>query len=424
MLKRSGIIYKWLGCFLALMCAGIVSQAQLTHGTNVRSFGAKADGKTDDIKAIQAAIDKAKKQGSRQTFIPAGHYLISRAIRLPSNFTLTASPDAYICLKPSSNDYLLRNEDMDNGNAYIKVTGGKWNGNGYTQTRTLRNTVAASDFCFGFFFYKVQQLEVAALQIDSTRSWGIAYMECDSVHIHDIHFQQNPFRDAAGTSALMNNGDGVTGGGNHVLIENISGFTNDDLVAFAAGGACFQGKMAPFPAYDYRDVTVRNIFPQPAFDSIPALRGVSFYTFEGRKVSGITIDNVKGNTASASVLFYSLFNKTGYFSDVKVAHISGTNAYSRSTHPGYATLYSVINVKNSVVDRIIFSDIERTETRYSNPLFSFDEHTVIDTLMIQRVNIFHKNISGNLFLSVKDALIRNSRITDIIINKLNQQRPR
>ncbi|NLR57377.1 hypothetical protein HGH93_04665 [Chitinophaga polysaccharea] len=387
-------------------------------GTNVKSFGAKADGKTDDSRAIQAAVNKAKKQGSHHTFIPAGHYLISRAIRLPSNFTLTASKDAYISLQPGSNQYLVVNDDPENGNEQITVTGGKWNGNGYTQTRTVGSTVANSAFCFGFFFYKVKKLEVASLQIDSTRSWGIAYMECDSVHIHDIHFQQNPFRDAAHTSALMNNGDGVTGGGNHVLIENISGFTNDDLVAFAAGGACFQGKMAPFAAHDYRDVTVRNIFPQPAFDSIPALRAVSFYTFEGKQVSRITIDHVQGNTANGLILFYSLFGKTGSFSQVKVSRIRGGNIYSRSSHPAFPMMYGVIGVKQSRIDHLSFRHVQRTETRYPNPQFVFDEHTEIDTLTIQDVDIQHKNISGNLLLQAQDAVIKHSLFTDIKVTNI------
>ncbi len=284
----------------------------------------------DDTKALQKAIDRAAQRGTNRVEIPAGHYMLSAPLLIPSNFTLVADPKAYLELKKSSNQYLLRNKDIEKGNENIKIFGGKWNGNAWTQTRTIRDKVENSDFCFGFFFYKVKNLEVGKLQIDSTRSWGIAYMECDSVYIHNIRFQQNPFRDARFTSALNHNGDGVTGGGNNVLIENISGFTNDDLIAFASGGASFQGKMSPFPARNYENVTVRNIFPENIYDSIPALKGVAFYTFEHTRVSNITIDNVKGNTAAASVLFYSLFDKKGYFSNVRISRVEGTNVYSRS----------------------------------------------------------------------------------------------
>lgn len=396
-----------------VMLCSIMSRAQ--HVTNVRAHGALADGKTDDSRAFQRAIVHAQKNGTRKIFVPKGHYLIARPIKLPSYFTLEASPDAYIELKPSCNQYLLQNEDLINGNAHIKITGGRWNGNGWTQTRTIRSTVDSSDFCFGMFFYKVRQLEVDNLQIDSTRSWGIAYMECDTVHIHDVRFQQNPFKDAQHTSALGQNGDGVTGGGNHVLIENISGFTNDDLVAFAAGGACFQGKMAPFPAVDYSDVTVRNITPENIYDSIPSLKAVAFYTFENRKVSDITIEKVHGNTAMASVLFYSLFDKTGYFSNVTVKNVSGANVYGRSTQAWFPTEYGIICVKQSVIDRLDISHVSREERRYANPQFLFDEKTVIDSLNINQVDIRHRHIQGNLLLQTAGAVIKNSRINGVSI---------
>ncbi|RBL91475.1 glycosyl hydrolase family 28-related protein [Chitinophaga flava] len=415
MLYRISIVKRII--FSGLLVVGcMTSHAQ--HATDVRACGALADGKTDDSKAFQKAIKQAAKTGTRKIFVPKGHYLITQSIKLPSRFTLEASPDAYIELKPSANTYLLQNEDLTNGNEYITVKGGKWNGNGWSQTRTIRSTVDSSAFCFGMFFYKVKNLEVAGLQIDSTRSWGIAYMECDTVHIHDIHFQQNPFKDAQQTSALMQNGDGVTGGGNHVLIENIAGFTNDDLVAFAAGGASFQGRMSPFPACDYQDITVRNITPQNIYDSIPALKAVAFYTFEGRKVSDIHIEQVHGNTAMASVLFYSLFDKTGYFSNVKIWDVSGTNVYARSSHPGLASVYGVISVKCSVIDRLDISRVRREERRYANPQFLFDERTVIDSLNINQVDIHYQHIQGDLLMKSSGAVIKNSRINGVSISNV------
>lgn len=415
-MQTKQLIDQYMRTGMLLLCTLLMggwntSRAQHTPVT-VRVSAGGAD------KAIQAAIDKAKKNGSREVYLPEGRYLISKPIRLPSDFKLSAAKDAYIELKKGCNQYLLQNEDLINGNRNITVTGGKWNGNGWSQTRTVRDKVENSDFCFGLFFYKVKRLEVAAMQIDSTRSWGIAYMECDTVHVHDIHFQQNPFRDAQQTNALNQNGDGVTGGGNNVLIENISGFTNDDLIAFAAGGASFQGKMSPFPAYDYKNVTVRNIFPQNIYDSIPALKAVAFYTFEHRRVSDITIENVQGNTAAASVLFYSLFDKVGYFDNVKVSGVSGANVYSRSGDPGQPRVYGIINVKHSVINNILFENISRTEMRYPNPQFVFDDTSVIDRLSIRNVNILHKNIPGNLLLHAPQANIRNSSITAIKISPL------
>ncbi|HWV28394.1 MAG TPA: glycosyl hydrolase family 28-related protein [Dyadobacter sp.] len=372
----------------------------------------------DDTKALQKAIDRAAQRGTNRVEIPAGHYMLSAPLLIPSNFTLVADPKAYLELKKSSNQYLLRNKDIEKGNENIKIFGGKWNGNAWTQTRTIRDKVENSDFCFGFFFYKVKNLEVGKLQIDSTRSWGIAYMECDSVYIHDIRFQQNPFRDARFTSALNHNGDGVTGGGNNVLIENISGFTNDDLIAFASGGASFQGKMSPFPARNYENVTVRNIFPENIYDSIPALKGVAFYTFEHTRVSNITIDNVKGNTAAASVLFYSLFDKKGYFSNVRISRVEGTNVYSRSEHPNLHASYAPVTFKNSEIDRLIIENIRREEGRYTEPTFRFDDNMDVKDLLVKNVSITYKGLIGNALIDFGKANISKVRISDIeILNR-------
>lgn len=372
-----------------------------------------AIGQQDDTKALQKAIDRAAQKGTNRLEIPAGHYMLSAPLLIPSNFTLVADPKAYLELKKSSNQYLLRNKDIEKGNENIRVFGGKWNGNAWTQTRTIRDKVENSDFCFGFFFYKVKNLEVGKLQIDSTRSWGIAYMECDSVYIHDIRFQQNPFRDARFTSALNHNGDGVTGGGNNVVIENISGFTNDDLIAFASGGASFQGKMSPFPARNYENVTVRNIFPENIYDSIPALKGVAFYTFEHTRVSNITIDNVKGNTAAASVLFYSLFDKKGYFSNVRVSRIEGTNVYSRSEHPDLHASYAPVTFKNSEIDRLVIEGVRREEGRYAQPTFSFDDHMDVKELLLTNVSIVHKGLTGNVLIDFEKANISKFRMSDV-----------
>src|SRR5689334_16289007 len=54
---------------------------------NVKTFGAKGDGKTLDTPAINRAIDAAAKAGGGMVFFPSGSYL-SVSIHLKSNITL------------------------------------------------------------------------------------------------------------------------------------------------------------------------------------------------------------------------------------------------------------------------------------------------------------------------------------------------
>ncbi|MGC8625548.1 MAG: glycosyl hydrolase family 28-related protein, partial [Phycisphaerae bacterium] len=55
---------------------------------NVRNFGARGDGKTDDTAAIQKALDAAGKQGGNVVLLPRGEYLVRGALHVPDDVTL------------------------------------------------------------------------------------------------------------------------------------------------------------------------------------------------------------------------------------------------------------------------------------------------------------------------------------------------
>jgi hypothetical protein len=55
---------------------------------NVRDFGAKGDGRTDDTRAFQEALDAAQKGGGGIVFAPRGNYLFAGNLRVPSAVTL------------------------------------------------------------------------------------------------------------------------------------------------------------------------------------------------------------------------------------------------------------------------------------------------------------------------------------------------
>jgi len=70
-----------------LLFLASVSLAQTNAFYNIRSFGAKGDGKTLDTGAVNKTIDAASAKGGGTVFFPAGTYLCF-SIRLKSNITI------------------------------------------------------------------------------------------------------------------------------------------------------------------------------------------------------------------------------------------------------------------------------------------------------------------------------------------------
>ena len=57
-------------------------------GLDVRTFGARGDGKTDDTAAIQKALDRAGKNRGGIVHLPAGAYVVERSLQLPEDVVL------------------------------------------------------------------------------------------------------------------------------------------------------------------------------------------------------------------------------------------------------------------------------------------------------------------------------------------------
>ena len=99
-----------LACVLALLCSAtprssfsFTARAAEANVYNIRTFGAKGDGKTIDTPAINKAIDAAAAAGGGTVFFPAGNYL-SVSIHLKSNIALYLDQGAIIIAANTSTD--------------------------------------------------------------------------------------------------------------------------------------------------------------------------------------------------------------------------------------------------------------------------------------------------------------------------------
>src|SRR5580704_11116791 len=83
---------KWTGLGLA---GGLAHAAGLESSFNVKTLGARGDGKTVDTAAINKAIEAAAAAGGGTVVFPAGDYL-SYSIRLKSHVALCLDAGATI----------------------------------------------------------------------------------------------------------------------------------------------------------------------------------------------------------------------------------------------------------------------------------------------------------------------------------------
>ncbi len=80
---------------------------------SAKDFGAKGDGKTDDLKAIQRALDAAGKTGGRM-YLPPCRYLVSGSLKVPPGVSVIDSSGMPQYSDPLAGTVILATGDRDN----------------------------------------------------------------------------------------------------------------------------------------------------------------------------------------------------------------------------------------------------------------------------------------------------------------------
>lgn len=110
-----------------------LSKSLSERNLNVKDFGAKGDGVTDDSTSIQNALTLAKTNGSVSLVFPDGVFLIKKRLIIYKNTKITMSPNT-ILKRGAVISFFANGEPTDNhllynGNSNITVTGGVLDGN-------------------------------------------------------------------------------------------------------------------------------------------------------------------------------------------------------------------------------------------------------------------------------------------------------
>jgi polygalacturonase len=306
---------------------------------DVRSFGAKGDGKSQDRDAINKAIDAAVAAGGGTVSFPAGTF-VSGSIRLRSNITLnldagsiieasgeTASYDA---AEPNQWDKfqdfghshwhnsLIWGEGLEN----ISIVGpGLISGKALTRGErgggadkavalkqchnvTLRDFSVSTGGHFGLLLTAVDNLTIDNLKIDTNRD-GIDVDSCRNVRISNCSVN-TPNDDAIvlkGTHAL-----GAARSTENVTITNclVSGYDIGSLLdgtykrtvqrAPDRDGPTGRVKIGTESEGDFRNITISNV----VFDRS---RGLALESVDGANIEDIAISNITMREVSNAPIF-------------------------------------------------------------------------------------------------------------------------
>ena len=193
---------------------------------NVKDQGAKGDGRTDDTKAIQNAIDKA--EGSAGTvLVPAGTYLINAEASLKLGNDMTFKMEEGAILKAIPNDKevftVLLVKDVANvtilggiiqgERASHKGAAGEW-GMGIRFSGSnkviVENVISKDNWGDGFYLTgNAMNTQFCGVVADNNRRHGIAIVSADGLVVRNSTFQRGNGYVGGGLDIEPNEGHGV-----------------------------------------------------------------------------------------------------------------------------------------------------------------------------------------------------------------------
>jgi polygalacturonase len=280
---RSQRVGFFIAIAMSLATLSAAFAADLT--VNVKDSGAIGDGVADDTAPLQGALNG----GQRTVLIPAGTYKISATLKVDSQTTIQADPQAVIRLADhAGNDvglFVLANRDFTAGNRDITVEGGIWDGNNENNARGSNEQIPCSTGV-AINFINVHQLTLRNLTVRNPDSYAIRACHLTDFVIENIGFD---------FSVVRPNQDGVHLNGfcERGVIRNLRALspyaTNDDMVALNADdgpGELYvtQQGMVNGPI---RDITVERLRAESAFTFVRLLS-------HRELIENITISDVAG----------------------------------------------------------------------------------------------------------------------------------
>ncbi len=238
--------------FLCLFFNCLSFAQQKTY--NIAGYGAVGDGKTNDAKAIQKAMDACSAAGGGQVLIPAGKIFLTGPFNLKSNVELRVEGGAKLLASPDEKLYVKSafRENKGEGTIWIggenleqiSITGsGTIDGNGIAfMGKELEDSYELKPFNIVdprphlLTLVNCKKVNIHGVTIKNSAYWTVHLVGCNDVAISDISLLN---------SVKIRNSDGIDlDHSKNVRITNCYIESGDDCIClknrreFAEFGAC------------------------------------------------------------------------------------------------------------------------------------------------------------------------------------------
>lgn len=239
---------------------------------------------------IQEKISQAVTNGSRKATV-TGYYEIEQPIRIPSNFLLVLE-NCHLRMADGTLCNMFNNEHCGTelgktdagtdynitiqGSGFAILDGGEYNG--LSERNSLKDGNPHISVNNLLLFSNVNGFAVRNIHCRNQRWWALNFIDCCNGKITDIDFRSdNSWIDDSGKRVFgkfdldlkqeydriyVKNSDGIDlrCGCHNIIIENITGFTEDDTVALTAlNGVMEQKYRVEGHSPDIHDVIIRNV---------------------------------------------------------------------------------------------------------------------------------------------------------------------
>lgn len=198
--------------------AAVVSFAASAADYDVTSYGAVGDGRTDDARAIQSAIDACSGAGGGSVVFPAGKTFLSGPLHMASNVNLRLEPNSTLLANPDESIYKESAFGANEGEGMMWLSGkdivnfsisgtGRIDGNAVAfmgaeldDSYELKPVMTFDPRPHVLTLINARKVNISDVTISNSAYWTVHLIGCVDVAISDISLLNN---------LKVRNGDGI-----------------------------------------------------------------------------------------------------------------------------------------------------------------------------------------------------------------------